>query len=86
MQFVWATNKLAIVDEETSIDYVTHQYEIEDRWRLVISKNENPKADGPNPKWILSREEGSGELTQLFGAFGVRQFYQESKSKNSRMK
>ena len=48
-----------------------------------ISKNKNPKADGPNPKWILSREEGSGDLTQLFG---VRQFYQESKSKNSRMK
>ena len=82
LNFLWSINKLAIVEEETRIDYVTYQYEIDDRWRLVISKNENPKGDGPHPKWMLSREEASGELTQLLG---VRKFYQESKSKNSRL-
>eukprot|EP00093_Oithona_nana_P001487 01487.XXX_1108_1821_1 [CDS] Oithona nana genome sequencing. len=65
LNFLWSINKLAIVEEETRIDYVTYQYEIDDRWRLVISKNENPKGDGPHPKWMLSREEASGELTQL---------------------
>ena len=82
LKFFWAINKLAIVEEETRIDYVTYQYEIDDRWRLVISKNENPKGDGPHPKLILSKEGASGELTQLLG---VRKIYQESKSKNYRM-
>ena len=82
LNFLWSINNLAIVEEETRIDYVTYQYEIDDRWRLVISKNENPKGDGPHPKWMLSKEEASGELTPLLG---VRRLYQESKSKNSRM-
>ena len=78
LNFLWSINKLAIVEEETRIDYVTYQYEIDDRWRLVISNNENPKGDGPHPKLILSKEGASGELTQLLG---VRKLYQEANSK-----
>ena len=80
LNFLWAVNKLAIVEEETRVDYVTYQYEIDDRWILVISKNENPEGEGPHPKWILSRVERSEKLTPLLG---VRKIYHESKSKNS---
>ena len=82
MNFLWVTNKLAVIEEETKVDYVTYQYAIDDRWTVVISKNENPKGDGPHPKWILSRLESSEQLTPLLG---VRKIYQESKSKNSRI-
>ena len=82
LKFLWAFNKIAVVEEETRVDYITYQYEIDDGWHVLISKNEDPKGDGPHPKYNLSKLEASGEKTQLRG---VRKVYQESRSTNYRM-
>ena len=80
LSFIWAHNKLALIEEETEEDYRTFQYSIEDGWKVVIGKNDNP---GPSdPTWTVTRIDG-GKRKLLPR---VRQFYQRSKENSYQIK
>ena len=66
LNFIWAHNKVAIIEQENELDYVTYQYLVEDGWNLVLSKNEQ-KFNSDDPTWILKRIETSGEQVCLPG-------------------
>ena len=78
LDFIWAHNKVAIVEEETKHDYLTFQYCIEDNWKLVVCKNED-KVNPGDPNWILKRIEADGKRVVLPGK---RKIYFDSKSLN----
>ena len=77
MNFKWAHNKVAIVEEETTHDYLTFQYWIEDQWKILVCKNED-KVNPGDPSWILKRIEADEKYVLLEGK---RKVYYDSKSK-----
>ena len=81
LSFIWANNKLALIEEESNQDYRAFQYHIEEGWKVLIGKNENT---GPSePTWSLFRIKGSeGSERKLLQS--VRQFYQRSNEHNPR--
>ena len=77
MNFIWAHNKVAIVEQETKDDYLTVQYTIQDGWKLLVCKNDK-KVNPENPSWTLKRIEADGKQVVLEGK---RKIYFDSKSK-----
>ena len=78
MDFIWAENKLAIVEEEKPKEYETFQYCIEDQWTLLVCKNEK-KTNPCDPSWILKRIKADEKHELLEGK---SRDYDDSKSKN----
>ena len=76
MDFIWAHNKVAIVEQETKHDYLTFQYNIENGWKLVVCKND--KVNPGDPSWTLKRIEADGTHVVLEGK---RKVYEDSNSK-----
>ena len=80
LNFMWAHNKVAIIEQETRDDYLTYQYMVQNGWKLLIGKNE--KVNPEDPTWTLKRVEPSGELISLEGK---RKVYYDKDSKNPKI-
>ena len=76
MNFIWAHNKVAIIEQETKDDYLAYQYMVQNGWKLLIGRNEKVSPD--DPKWTLKRIEPSGKLISLEGK---RKIYYDKNSK-----
>ena len=81
LNFIWAHNKVAIIEQENRLDYVTYQYMVEDGWKLLVCKNDQ-KINPDDPTWILKRVEPSGERVCLAGK---KKIYFDAKSKNPKI-
>ena len=77
LDFIWAHNKVAIVEHETRREYITFQYHIENGWKLLVCKND--KVNAEDPSWTLKRIEADGTLVILEGK---KKTYFDSRSKN----
>ena len=60
--FFWPQNTLAVVEEETSNDYKTFQYVIQENWQLTISQS-----DRKDIRWEVKRRTSEGGLKTLKG-------------------
>ena len=69
---------MAIVEEETTHDYLTFQYWIEDQWKILVCKNED-KVNPGDPSWILKRIKADGKHVLLEGK---SRDYDDNKSKH----
>lgn len=80
LNFLWAHNRVAIIEQETKDDYLTYQYMVQNGWNLLVCKNE--KVNPEDPTWTLKRIEPSGKLIALEGK---RKLYQDKDSKNPKI-
>ena len=65
MNFLFAQNKLGVIEQETRKEYIAYQYLIKNGWTIYVSKNPNPGPDAPT--WILKRLGNSGEKIPMKG-------------------
>ena len=79
MDFIWAENKLAIVEKEKPKEYETFQYCIEDQWTLLVCKNKEKIQGSKDPSWILKRIKADGKHVLLEGK---SRDYDDNKSKH----
>ena len=80
LDFLFAQNKIAIIEKETEDTYEVYQYLIKDGWKLMISKNSNPSSS--EPSWILKKIEESGKQIPLKG---VKKTYLDKNSKHPKV-
>ena len=71
-------SKIALIEKENAVDYITKQYLIENDWNLLITKGMDPE-ESP---WQLQQKMSDGQLRDLVG---YRKVYLENYSKYSRL-
>ena len=75
MNFLFAHNKIALIEKETEKEYLTYQYQVEDGWELLVTKT-----GGTDPTFNLYRLKNSGKDKVLLK--GIKKTYLDKYSKN----
>ena len=61
----WAQNTFSIVEKENRNDYIVIQYVIDDKWELLITRNDNEDED--DYIWKVERQTPEGQTVLLKG-------------------
>ena len=61
----WAQNTFSIVEKENRNDYIVIQYVIDNKWELLITRNDNEDED--DNIWKVERQTPEGQTVLLKG-------------------
>ena len=61
----WAQNTFSIVEKENRNDYIVIQYVIDNKWELLITRNDNKDED--DKVWKVERQTPEGQMILLKG-------------------
>ena len=61
----WSQNTFSIVEKENRNDYIVVQYVIDNKWELLITRNDNKDED--DKVWKVERQTPEGQMILLKG-------------------